>query len=77
MKTIVLDNNNIKLENLWPEKNMQIKEIKKIETSKNFFFIKKKFFYFNIPKNIGYKSNDKINADLPPCSIGPFNRKYP
>ena len=51
--------------------------MKKIEISIKFFFVKKNFFSFNIPKNIGYKSNDKINADLPPCSIGPFNRKYP
>ena len=77
MKTIVLENNNIKLENLWPEKIIQNEEMKKNEISIKIFFFKKNFFSFNIPKNTGYKNNDKINADLPPCPTGPFNRKYP
>ena len=74
---VVLDNNNIKLENLCPERNIQVKEIKKIKINIKFFFKNKIFFSFNNPNKTGYKNIDKINADLPPCSIGPFNRKYP
>ena len=55
MKTIVLENNNIKLENLWPEKIIQVEEMKKLHAA-NYMHDKDYKGLFRCGKCRGYKT---------------------